>query len=205
MILTPRTKKEVVTEFRCSEILNAARTVFAQKGYAAATVDEIAELAGVAKGTVYCYFPSKFDVFVGTLRQGMLHIKELTCARMDAASTAAGKVRAFIRARLEYGEENRDFFRIYFTEFSNMVLQPSPVRQEFQDVYDQQARMLEQAIVAGIEAGEVRPVDALRAAYVIYEVTRSTIAHRIQGLVTDSVEESEQIVFDLIWGGLACR
>jgi AcrR family transcriptional regulator len=51
-----KTKQEMVAEFRVTEILDAARKVFAQKGFAETTVDQIAEEAGVAKGTVYLYF-----------------------------------------------------------------------------------------------------------------------------------------------------
>ena len=66
-----RSKKEVLLEFRTGEILAAARIVFARHGYGAATVDEIADAAGVAKGTVYLYFPSKRDLFLATLREGV--------------------------------------------------------------------------------------------------------------------------------------
>ena len=47
-----RTPKEVLKEFRTAALLEAARRVFAKKGFHAATVDEIAGAAGVAKGTV---------------------------------------------------------------------------------------------------------------------------------------------------------
>jgi AcrR family transcriptional regulator len=203
--LSLRTKKDVVTEFRCSEILRAARSVFASKGYEAATVDDIAEYAGIAKGTVYCYFPSKFELFIGTLRGGMQDLQELSASHMKAAQTARAKVRAFVRTRLEYGEQNREFYRIYFTEFSKVALQPSPVREEIQDLYHKQAHALEAVILDGIRDGEIRPVPALRAAYLIYEATRSAIVHRIQGWDTAPLEESEEMLFDLIWNGVECK
>jgi AcrR family transcriptional regulator len=203
--LTIRTKKDVVTEFRCSEILRAARSVFASKGYETATVDDIAEYAGIAKGTVYCYFPSKFELFIGTLRGGMQDLQELSASHMKAAKTARAKVRAFVRTRLEYGEQNREFYRIYFTEFSKVALQPSPVREEIQDLYHKQAHALEAVILDGIRDGEIRPVPALRAAYLIYEATRSAIVHRIQGWDTAPLEESEEMLFDLIWNGVECK
>ena len=49
MATQPKTKQEVVSEFRCGTILEAARRVFAKKGFELATVDDIAEAAGVAK------------------------------------------------------------------------------------------------------------------------------------------------------------
>ena len=200
-----KTKKDVVTEFRCAEILLAARSIFASKGYEAATVDDIAQLAGVAKGTVYCYFPSKFEVFIGTLRKGMLELQELTSCNMKAAHGAPAKIRVFIRTRLEYGDLNREFYHIYFSEFSKLALHPSSVRKEFQDLYHEQAHMLEAVIRDGIRDGEIRRVSALRMAYFVYEATRSAIAHRIQGWDTNSLSESEDSLFDLIWKGVECK
>ena len=71
MALTGKTKHDVVSEFRCGEILAAARKVFAVRGFNEATVDEIAAAAGIAKGTVYLYFSSKKDIYLAALKQGI--------------------------------------------------------------------------------------------------------------------------------------
>jgi hypothetical protein len=86
-----------------------------------------------------------------------------------------------------------------------MLLQPSPLRQEFQDIYHQQAYLLEGVILDGIKNGEIRDVNALRAAYLVYEATRSAIAHRIQGWDACPVEQSEETLFDLVWRGVTCN
>jgi AcrR family transcriptional regulator len=54
-------------EARPQEILEAALAVFAEKGLSAARMDDIAARAGVTKGTIYLYFPSKNDVFKALL------------------------------------------------------------------------------------------------------------------------------------------
>ena len=66
-----RTKTDVVSEFRRDEILDAAHRVFASQGFRDATVDHIAEAAGVAKGTVYLYFKSKDDLYWAALHRGL--------------------------------------------------------------------------------------------------------------------------------------
>src|SRR5271165_1345139 len=66
-----KTKHEIVTEFRSSEILEAATKVFSSKGFADTTVDEIADEAGIAKGTIYLYFRSKRDIYIAALKQGV--------------------------------------------------------------------------------------------------------------------------------------
>jgi AcrR family transcriptional regulator len=52
---------------RQGQILKAALEVFSRKGYAAATIPEIARAAGVATGTIYIYYPSKRELFVAVI------------------------------------------------------------------------------------------------------------------------------------------
>jgi AcrR family transcriptional regulator len=53
---------------RPGEILHAALDVFAARGFAAAKLDEVAARAGVSKGTLYLYFPSKEELFRSMVR-----------------------------------------------------------------------------------------------------------------------------------------
>src|SRR6187399_944087 len=66
-----KTRKEVLSEFRRNELLMAARTIFSQKGFHEATIDDVAEAAEVAKGTVYLYYKSKRDLYLEALRHGI--------------------------------------------------------------------------------------------------------------------------------------
>ncbi len=199
-----KTKKEVVFEFRCLEIIEAARRVFAAKGFNNATMDDIAETAGVAKGTVYLYFPSKREVFLETFRQGTVALQEEVARNMAAEQDTEAKIRSFIRTRLDYSERNRDFIRIYYTEFNNMLIHPAPVRQEFQDLYSRQAHALALVIEEGIQREQVRCIDPLAAARFIYDSTRGYIAQRLLGWSQSSVDEDANFIFETIWKGIAC-
>ena len=63
-------RKEREREFRRKEILLAARQVFALRGFANATLDEIAEQAEYGKGTLYNYFESKEQLFESVISDG---------------------------------------------------------------------------------------------------------------------------------------
>ena len=104
MASKPRTKQEVVSEFRSGAILEAARKVFARKGYDLATVDDVAEAARVAKGTLYLYFRSKREIYLEALRRDVLALNRETASLVAAAPTVEAKLRAFIRARVRYCE-----------------------------------------------------------------------------------------------------
>lgn len=63
---TPRFRRR--KEDRPAEITEAAMTVFAEKGFAAARVEEVAQRAGVSKGLLYLYFRTKEELFKAVIR-----------------------------------------------------------------------------------------------------------------------------------------
>jgi len=58
-------------EARPQELLDAALALFAEKGFAATRADEVAQRAGVSKGTLYLYYPSKEELFKAVIRQNL--------------------------------------------------------------------------------------------------------------------------------------
>ncbi|GKS98257.1 TetR/AcrR family transcriptional regulator [Acidovorax sp. SUPP3434] len=68
---TEASKRERRKEARPGELLDAALELFVEKGYAATKVDEVAARAGVSKGTLFLYFPSKEDLFKEVVRQNI--------------------------------------------------------------------------------------------------------------------------------------
>lgn len=59
-------------EARPQEIVAAAMDIFAERGFAAAKLEEVAARAGVSKGTLYLYFPSKDELFKAVIRAAIL-------------------------------------------------------------------------------------------------------------------------------------
>ncbi len=56
---------------RPGELLAAALTLFTEKGYAATRAEEVARLAGVSKGTLFLYYPSKEELFKAVVRENL--------------------------------------------------------------------------------------------------------------------------------------
>jgi AcrR family transcriptional regulator len=198
-----KTKQKVVSAFRCDSILCSARKVFAKKGFAAATMDEIAAAAGLAKGTLYLYFKSKRDVYLKTLHRGSADVLDRAKANMQASEGAQAKVHAFVATRARYAEENRDFYKIYLTEFGN-VSHPASINKEFRALHLKAAQALGQALCEGMERGEIRHVDVEDAAFVIQDMARSLITRRLLGWSKKDVEEDIGHLCDLIWRGIGC-
>src|SRR6476661_28760 len=76
-------------EARPQEILEAALSVFAEKGFAAARMDDVARHAGVTKGTIYLYFPSKEELFKSLVREAIGGTLAQVTAYADAFNGSA--------------------------------------------------------------------------------------------------------------------
>ena len=92
----------------------AATGLIAEHGFAATTVDAIAERAGVAKGTVYYNFPSKSALFEELLRIGVDRLAAQLAAAVDGKP--ADPLSALIRAELEFIGAYETFARVLLGE-----------------------------------------------------------------------------------------
>jgi AcrR family transcriptional regulator len=198
-----KTKQEVVSEFRRNEILDAARKIFAKKGFADATMDEIAAACGLAKGTLYLYFKSKRDVYLKTLQHGITELLERVTENMHGVTGVRAKLRANIATRLQHAEDNRDFIKIYLTEFIN-VTHPASINKDFRDVQLKLAQGVEQVLRDAVDHGEIQPLDVETIAFTIQDMIRGLTTRRVLGSSKKNREEDIDILFNFICKGIGC-
>lgn len=84
-----------------TRILDAAESVFAQRGFYNARVAEIAREAGVADGTIYLYFKSKDDLLISLFESRMESVTGELEAAIPAGGSSSTKLRAFIGAYMQ--------------------------------------------------------------------------------------------------------
>ena len=91
-----RDTRKLRSERRPQEVLDAARRIFSRLGYAAASVEEIAKEAGMAKGTIYVHFKSKEEVFATVLVSDLDYLTNLMIEGMSAATTFEERLTVFL-------------------------------------------------------------------------------------------------------------
>ncbi|MBP7338287.1 TetR/AcrR family transcriptional regulator [Niveispirillum sp.] len=143
---------------RPGELLAAALDCFAEKGFAATRMEEIARRAGVAKGTFYLYFPSKEAVFEALVRENILPRLEAmeAGARMPGAG-AADRLRAILAGvSLVVGNPCLVAIpKLVMAEAGNF---PDMARFYRKEVVERGLRLLGGILRDGIAAGEFRPM-----------------------------------------------
>jgi AcrR family transcriptional regulator len=105
-------RKEREKERRRQSILEAARKVFFEKGLQVASMDEIAEVAELSKGTLYLYFKSKEDLYVSLLDEGMAILQRLFSEVAARPLPADEALRQIGLAYYQFFKEYPDYFKI---------------------------------------------------------------------------------------------
>jgi AcrR family transcriptional regulator len=77
----PQDRKQQERQARRRRIQSAAREVFAERGYAKASIEHIAKQAGLSVGAIYLYFRSKEDLYVSLLEETLAHLDAELAAR----------------------------------------------------------------------------------------------------------------------------
>ncbi len=149
---------------RPEEILSAALEAFADRGFAATKLEDVARRAGVTKGTIYLYFDSKEALFKALIRETIVPV----IAQGEAlARTFVGTARdLFERLVREYwrlvGETSLvNIPKLMMAEARNF---PELARFYYEEVVVRGHRLMAGVIERGIKAGEFRPVNVMVAA-----------------------------------------
>ncbi|HTK80616.1 MAG TPA: TetR/AcrR family transcriptional regulator [Rhizomicrobium sp.] len=143
---------------RPQEILEAALAVFAEKGFSATRMDDIAQRAGVTKGTIYLYFDSKEEVFKSLVRESIGE----TIARVSENATAfqgsARELLVFVIRAIGGFLRTSDRVvlpKIILAEAGNF---PELLRFYRFEVVEKGIALLSSIIARGIEQGEFRRI-----------------------------------------------
>jgi AcrR family transcriptional regulator len=148
---------------RRREIIDAAARIFRDKGYAATSIQDVAEAVDILKGSLYYYIDSKddllFEVIQEVHQQGLTNLEEGKSASGDALE----RIHAFVIRHASFNAANLAQMTVFFNDFKALSEDRRQVIVEERDLYDEQLRAL---VVAGQAEGSVRSsVDPKLAAF----------------------------------------
>ncbi|HSV61306.1 MAG TPA: TetR/AcrR family transcriptional regulator [Variovorax sp.] len=162
-----RAKRERRKEARPGELLEAALDLFVEKGFAATRSEEVAARAGVSKGTLFLYFPSKEELFKAVISENLAgrfddwnaqfeafegSTPEMLryCMRIWWESVGSTKVSGITKLMISEGKNFPELAAFYQQEF----VKPAH-------------ELLRRILRRGIERGEFAPVDVDLAIYTV--------------------------------------
>ncbi len=182
-------KRQVVTEFRRSEILNAATNIFGNKGFEATRMDDIANAAGIAKGTLYLYFRSKDAIYQATVEQAVAELSAMTEEQVAAVADFAGKLTAFIAVRMSFWKEKQVLYQVIFSLNRERRNRRRSLKWRQQSV-DYLVRLL----TAAVDKKEIPQQDIEAAAWSVMDLIRGVNERRYFLSRRHSAEEETQFL-----------
>jgi AcrR family transcriptional regulator len=200
-----KSKEDVVQEFRVQSIQEAAIRVISRKGMASATMQEIAEEAGVAKGTIYLYFRDRDELVEKTFETAIGELHKRIDAALDSEGSFAERLRAVVTAKLRFFNENREFFRLYHTLRmpEGTATQQRRQKRTCQPQYRARVDRLAGHLKLAMDAGEVRPLDPKRLALFLIETSTAIVLERLSEDAPPPESDDVELIVTTLLSGIA--
>lgn len=182
-------------------ILEAAISLFSENGYENTSIENIAKIAGIGKGTVYGYFQTKKEIFKGFCEYELekIHMKLVNSSNQDAPILE--QMLTIYMTEFYHVTQNREFGRLYMRE---SIFPSDADAQDNQDIDDKYFQLLFPILEKGQERGELRKdVELLYITAHFYSLYVLIISAWYTGRITsEEVEPSMELLFRQVLEGL---
>jgi TetR/AcrR family transcriptional regulator len=165
-------------EARPQELLDAALELFVERGFATTRSEDVAARAGVSKGTLYLYYPSKEELLKAVVRE---NLGALIREGADIAGGFEGDTQQLLALLMHtwwerIGESPASgIFKIILTEMGNF---PDFARFYLEEVIEPSRALFTRVLQRGIDAGELRPVNLFETVHLLIFPTLMLCLHR---------------------------
>lgn len=164
----------VKTVSKKQAILEAAARVFAAKEFHQVLIDDVASEAGVGKGTIYRYFETKEDLYFDTVLDVLDHLERLLLATLPEETSPTRRLERIAREILQLAWQRRHLFTLLQADERRFFGREDEIGRRREAIQ----KIVQQAIVDGIERGEFRGIDARIGAQLFRGMIRAAACFR---------------------------
>jgi len=159
------------------QILDAARIVFFRDGFMAANLDEVAENAGVAKGTLYRYFESKADLYVAVLADNGDGFTQRMEEAVSGGERGLEKIERLSHFYYDYWIRHPEYFQIFWAIDNQSVIGelPPEVVAEVSKLWEQNLSILSKVVKRAMEEGDIIECDPWEVAQILWTTANALI------------------------------
>lgn len=150
----PRAERE-------QQALEAARALFAERGFAEVTMDDVAGAVGVTKPLLYTYFGNKDRLYLACMEPASEALERTVLEAVEQASDPAEALRMGVHAFFSFVDEDRDAWRVLFDE---TVPASGEVARRVGEQRERLTALVAQTLIARLPAGAATEVQALSTA-----------------------------------------
>ena len=193
------TKQELVEEFRRDTMVKAARHVVARRGLAGASMQAIAEEAGVAKGTLYLYFKDRDDLIEHSVGSVLDELMSLLKNELRPGRPVREALLGLVRTQAGFFEAHREFLRVYA---ELRAPEGSACERRWRrPQFGRYLELLTAFLAEAVRRGELKPFDPGRVALFVAEGMSAIVKRQLDEHGRKGGEDVEWIV-DLLLDGM---
>jgi len=184
-------------------ILHAAFETFMEKGFHDTKMEEIAQKAGIGKGTIYEYFTSKKDLFCGMVKSIMTwYCNSLETAIINGKDFN-DKIDNMMKLHMEFAAQANNLLKVMTHNFVHIS---SELNRWMMDIRRKMISMVEEVFCQGIREGKIRQVDVHLVALLFMASWKEIMFEEIIGESHDkSLEEIKDEALGILLNGIALR
>jgi AcrR family transcriptional regulator len=186
---------------RRREILDAAAKLFAEKGYAQADTQDLADRLKLSKGTIFRYFPSKRELFEAAIRQGLEHLRADVDQHADVVQDPLEQLLAAMTAYLRFFDRRPEVVELLILERAEFKDRKSTYfdhKEKNAKADERWRRVLDDLMTA--ERFRRMPVDRIRN--VLGDLLYGTIFSNHMSGRARKLEDQARDLFDIVFHGL---
>ncbi len=190
-------------------IMNAALKVFSSKGYSPTVIEEIADEAGIAKGTLYLYFKDKEDLYYSTVMYVVENLEQTIKREMDEEMPPLVALEKLSILTIRFFAQNRAFINMYILILHNNLVRnfkrlfESLLKKE-KELYDFESRIIEHGKAEGVLNKKLATEDVVDSFHGIISQTISRMFFLEKGRVIDPDGKAKSVM-NIFLNGVGAR
>ena len=199
--MSTETRREREKAMHRQEILEAAKRVFARKGFAGATIDEIAQEAEFSKGAMYIHFENKEDLFLSLIHERLDDMEQRLEEVVERSTEPEAKIRDLAETLLTFFGEDQAFYQIVASEMPRLEGEKIAqfrvcMKERYLHCFDPVQKVMEDAVSAGV----LKPLDPRLLAANLLGIIHSLVVQwslaGARGQVMDIAPLTLELFFD---------
>lgn len=198
-------------------ILNAAESVFAEKGFSFATMDGIAEEAQFSKATIYHYFKSKKEIFFEIMLKSLDEMNGELKSIQNKKTRAAKRLKEIVRFTFNFFERKENIYRIFLMEkefmqkffsFMEGKQKPTSHNKDLEHIKNYNIKkkvlvdVLRQILEDGMKSGEFRKMDVTDTATAFTSLVHGFYFTRFWREKRYDLDECTNLIHGIFLGGI---
>lgn len=180
---------------RKKQILEGAARLFSSRRFDEVLMDDIAQEAGVAKGTLYSHFPDKEELYFAVVFEGIFRLNEQLQIKASKQIGPEEKLRKMIRAIVSFLRKNCFFFKLMSIEDSANEGGKGMNRQRWHEERRKQMEAIETVLQSGAEEGLFEIRDLKTEACILRSMVRPVVLYSEKGTSVDEMVDMIMRIF----------